>query len=148
METIRQPPATPWRQDEQEVDEGRGACAYSSVNSPPCRAVPTTISQPNPAEGYQVMKNGKPTASTRNNDVFPAFCNPTMVTSISIALASPVRIQAQGSRRGRRASSGPSALRRSNTMLPSSGIAGPASAPANSYYSPERPQQPVIHLPK
>jgi Na+/glutamate symporter len=28
----------------------------------------------------------EPTARTRNNEVFPAFCKPTIVTSISIAL--------------------------------------------------------------
>ena len=35
-------------------------------------------------EGYGVMR----TAKTLNNDVLPAFCNPIMVISISVALKS------------------------------------------------------------
>lgn len=54
--------------------------AYSRVNSPPYKR----DSQLQAVKRKNDMS--EPTARTRNNDVFPAFCKPTIVTSISIAL--------------------------------------------------------------
>lgn len=39
----------------------------------------------------QCLKQTKRTAKTLNRDVFPAFCRPIMVTSISVALHSRIR---------------------------------------------------------
>lgn len=65
-------------------------CAYSRVNSPP-------YSSPGSARGGQAAEHGTGTltARTLNNDVLPAFCKPTMVTSISIALRIIVSMSAQ-----------------------------------------------------
>lgn len=76
-------------------------CAYSRVNSPPCGQ--TGVSYGRCAWGG----GARLTARTRSNEVLPAFCRPTIVTSISMALQStisscPTRVTRMGQgRRGR-----------------------------------------------
>lgn len=54
--------------------------SYSIVNSPPCNSISKLL----PIE----MERRDLTARTLSNDDLPAFCRPTMVTSISVALIS------------------------------------------------------------
>ena len=59
--------------------------AYSRVNSPPYE-----WNAVNDGHVMDSVTEGGLTARTRSKDVLPAFCNPTMVTSISMALMSSV----------------------------------------------------------
>jgi hypothetical protein len=58
--------------------------AYSIVNSPPYRDTPVSGKRL-----YEANADGmvELTDKTRSKDVLPAFCNPIMVTSISVALS-------------------------------------------------------------
>lgn len=54
------------------------------VNSPPYQ--PTTVSVSPQTKGNTSSRVGVLTARTLNRDVLPAFCNPIIVMSISVAL--------------------------------------------------------------
>ena len=83
---------------------------------------------------------GQPlTARTRSNEVLPAFCKPTMVTSISVALAHVVSNRQQDS------------MTRFRPLVRDDGdtvVEVDAQVRTRRADLPERPEQPVIHLPK
>lgn len=61
---------------------GRTSRTYSRVNSPPYAEREVSMNM------RVLMDLGELTARTRSNEVLPAFCNPIMVISISVALSS------------------------------------------------------------
>ena len=84
------------------------------------------------------------TARTRNSDVFPAFCSPIMVMSISVALSASSNPSTSFEAQHDQAAFGHSSCRLSDeTVITAHGAHNKKTTVKD---LPKQPQKPVIHL--